>query len=417
MKYLFGRNITKGSKSDVPDGQQYRIAELPEALADRLAQAEEAQERAERRSTLPTALSVIKYICLIVGFTFGAGILGGRVSLAQGYRNAPLIYWIAGVCLLIGGLLWLIGRTREKHLDEKAPVRAARKAQREAERGADAYLSIPEGAKTADVLMVDYCVKDGAPVCKGPAWLSPLRLYGQDNALCLTDGTAVFVIEKDKLSALRLVERTTAILNWNKEDNPEQSRFQKAGLYVKKQSHMGLRFYCALEWSDEHEVWQLLFPAYELSKIAALTGLKAPKLPELPQKKKSSVPVKKHDGKVRPRFYWTVPKEENAGFWFSALSDVEFQMAHPKLYKLLAIIGVLFLVLPMLAFIMAATLSMPENSNNAWLLLGAAGGFVLGIGLFNIVGAWIEQYMGHWVTIICIVLGAAMMTASWLLMA
>lgn len=91
-------------------------------------------------------------------------------------------------------------------------------------------------------------------------------------------------------------------------------------------------------------------------------------------------------------------------------------MAHPKLYQFLAVIGVLLLVLPMLAFVMAATFSMPGNSNNPWLLLGGAGGFVMGIGLFNIVGAWIEQYLGHWVTIICIGLGAAMMTASWLLL-
>lgn len=417
MKYLFGRNITKESKSDVPDGQQYLIADLPEALADKLAQAEYAEERAERRSKLPMVFSVIKYICLFIGFTFGAGILRGSVSLAQGYRNAPYLYWITGVCLIVGGLLWLIGRSREKHLDERAPVRAARRAQREAERGADAYLSVPEHTKTADVLLVEYFIREGEPVCKGPAWLSAMRLYCQDNTLCLTDGTTVFAIEKDKLSALRLVERNTAILGWNKEDNPAQNRFQKAGLYLKKQTPAGLRFYCALEWIDDSEVWQLLFPAYELSKITSLTGLKAPTLPVLPQEKKSPAPTKRHDGKVRPRFYWAVPKEENVGFWFSELSDIEFQMAHPKLYQVLVVIGVLLLVLPMLVFTMAATFSRPETSNNLWLLLGGAGGFVMGIGLFNIVGAWIEQYMGHWVTIICIGLGAAMMIASWLLMA
>ena len=416
LKFLFGRNITKGSKSDVPDGEKYRIAVLPDALTDRLTQAEKAEDRAERRSKLPIALSVVKYICLIVGLTVGTGIFKSNVSLVQGYRNAPYFYWIAGVCLLVGGLLWLIGLTRDKHLDQKKPVLAARKALREAENGADAYLSVPENAKKADVLLVEYCVKDGEAECKGPAWLFALRLYCQDDAICLTDGKAVYAIEKNKLRALRLVERSTAILNWNKEEKPSNSKFQKAGLCLKKKTPVGLRFYCALEWLDDNEIWQLLFPAYELQKIAALTGLREPKLPALPQTRKPSEPIKQRDDNVRPRFYWTIPKEEKTRFWSSAFSDAEFRMQHPKIYTLLVVIAMLLLALPMFGFVVAASLTIPGAHNNPWLLLGSAGGFVLWIGLFNIIGAWLHQYLGHWVTIICIGLGAAMMTASWLLL-
>lgn len=414
IKYLFGRNITKGSKSDVPDGEEYRIAELPDALADNLEKAEEAEHRAVRRGKLPTALSVVKYLCLLVGVAFASGILKSKVSLAQGYRNAPHFFWIAGVCLIAGGLLWLIGRSREKHLNEKKSVQAARKAMREAENGADAYLSIPKDAKEADVLLVEYCVNNGKPVCKGPAELVALRLYCQDNALCLADRKAVYAIEQSKLRTICLVERTTALLNWNKEDDPSQSKYQKAGLYVKRQA-LRLGFYCALEWSDDYEIWQLLFPAYELPKIAALTGLQGPSLPTILQTKKSSAQIKQSDDKVRPRFYWTVPKEENVGFWFSPMSDEAFKADHPRLYGLLVCIGIFLLLFPMAAFLFAAITQMPDR-NSPWLLLGTAGGFVTGVGLFNIVGAWLHQYLGHWVTIICVGLGAAMMAASWLLL-
>ena len=59
----------------------------------------------------------------------------------------------------------------------------------------------------------------------------------------------------------------------------------------------------------------------------------------------------------------------------------------------------------------------PGAIDNGWTFLGMGGGFLVGVGLFNIVGAWLEQYLGHWVTILCLVLGGAMMAASWLLLA
>ena len=41
-----------------------------------------------------------------------------------------------------------------------------------------------------------------------------------------------------------------------------------------------------------------------------------------------------------------------------------------------------------------------------------AGCFIVGIGLFNIVAAWIGQYLGHWVTLGCLLLGGALIAIS-----
>ena len=46
-------------------------------------------------------------------------------------------------------------------------------------------------------------------------------------------------------------------------------------------------------------------------------------------------------------------------------------------------------------------------------VIGFAGGIVVGIGLFNIVAAWMHQYFGHVVTLLCFLLGAAMMAVGW----
>ena len=58
----------------------------------------------------------------------------------------------------------------------------------------------------------------------------------------------------------------------------------------------------------------------------------------------------------------------------------------------------------------------PGSNYNAVLLLGYAGGFVVGLGLFNLVAAWLHQYLGHIFTIICLLAGAGMITATFLVL-
>jgi hypothetical protein len=41
-------------------------------------------------------------------------------------------------------------------------------------------------------------------------------------------------------------------------------------------------------------------------------------------------------------------------------------------------------------------------------ILGLIGSFTVGIGLFNIVAAWIHQYLGHLLTAICLLGGTAL---------
>ena len=104
---------------------------------------------------------------------------------------------------------------------------------------------------------------------------------------------------------------------------------------------------------------------------------------------------------------WTPP--ENYKDFFYASSDDEFKEKHPVGYFFLVMLGLTALLLPAIVFCVLA------GTESGWVMLGFAGGFVFGIGLFNIVGIIIKQYLGHWVSIICFLVGGIMMWISWLL--
>ena len=110
-----------------------------------------------------------------------------------------------------------------------------------------------------------------------------------------------------------------------------------------------------------------------------------------------------------PKFQKHLPKD--AALFFHPASDEEFKRRHPVGYKVLVVCGIAGLILPMCLFIIATSFLWPVPESG-FLLLGFFGCFIIGIGIFNIVGAWIEQYLGHWLTIGSFLVGGLLVAIS-----
>lgn len=101
--------------------------------------------------------------------------------------------------------------------------------------------------------------------------------------------------------------------------------------------------------------------------------------------------------------------------FFTPGSDEAYKAQHPVRYAVLVGIGIAVLILPMPVYMILNTIVFSAQ-NSGWLFLGGAGSFVVGIGLFNIVAAWIGQYLGHRVTFGCFGFGAVLIAVSEVLM-
>ncbi|MBE6802837.1 MAG: hypothetical protein E7530_08140 [Ruminococcaceae bacterium] len=107
---------------------------------------------------------------------------------------------------------------------------------------------------------------------------------------------------------------------------------------------------------------------------------------------------------VKPHFTKKGPK--NKWIYFLPSSDDDFKKLHPIGYKLLCAIGFTALFLPQIIY-MVYVLAINPAPDEWTIMLGYAGTFIVGIGLFNIVAAWIHQYFGHLLTVVCLLGGAA----------
>ncbi len=104
---------------------------------------------------------------------------------------------------------------------------------------------------------------------------------------------------------------------------------------------------------------------------------------------------------------WTPQK--GASKFFKASSDYYFKKKHPIGYGFVVMLGMFALLLPVTVYLYFVT---PYNNDSLWLILGWIGGFVIGIGLFNIVAIIMKQYLGHLVSILSFIIGGILIWIS-----
>lgn len=112
---------------------------------------------------------------------------------------------------------------------------------------------------------------------------------------------------------------------------------------------------------------------------------------------------------IKPHFTKKAP--QNKWEYFSPSADVDFKLLHPMGYKIFCLMGVAALMLPQILY-MAYCLFINPAPNEWPQILGVIGTFIMGVGLFNIVAAWIHQYLGHLLTAVCLLGGAALTALS-----
>lgn len=415
MKYIFGVNRASGSRRH--EGECFVTASADAELNARMQRVirKESELISKMISPLPSWLEFVKWLGGAAGICGLYLVLAcllhineNTVPLATAYRNAPWLFWAAGAGAAAFMILWGIGTVRKKKANESGALDEAAKEAEAIEALLSSRLSIPKDAAMIDMIEFDYRpVKNGiesnsrSALSEMPVWREGAAL--KIARLNLEDGASVLTIPIDDIKSLRVLRMAFNIDEWNKEADPSIKRFRRFGVVTGKYGFSGLSFCCALETEKNGESYRLLFPAYELEKMANITGLAAPELPD----KKGLSNASGEKEKLRPIYYWKIPEGSDVASWFKPGSDLEFASKHPKAYVVLLILGIAALIAPMLIYMLAMG---PKYFNN-WKfgVGGIVGGLSFGVGLFNLVAAWLHQYLGHKVTIIAFALGILLM--------
>ena len=268
MKPFLGVDLTTDKKNEQFNGSEFLVQKTSERLSEALAASSEKAEQTIEESKLPLPLRIGQYVCGLAALIIISGMLKSGTSFAQGYQNAPALYWAAGICAVVWLILWLCSKQKSKAVletDESAQTFAYLDGVTDA---VYAELKVPADAESVDVLGFFYKVKDGdIRVCeKGVAqYLNPeFRVFADSENLYLVDLDGKYAFPLSSVVQMHTINKHIRIAGWNKEEKFNKGIYKQYKLTTDKYGCIHCKYYHILEINHNNESWGIYIPCYEL---------------------------------------------------------------------------------------------------------------------------------------------------------
>lgn len=279
MKPIFGVDITKNKQNETFDGSIFRVASLSYQEGREMEEASQDAQKLLERAKLPLPLRIVKWVTGLGGLVLAGGILKGlgNVTLAEGYGNAPALFWAAGGSLLVFGALWLWEKLHSKRVFESEDAEKLTEVLEVATSDAKEKLGIPMNACEVDVIAFRYVLKKGEPTPRArgmemtPYHNPEVYLFVEDGVLYLSDLSEKYAFPFSELRGIREVKKRISVSSWNKSDPPQSARYKPYKLAMNEYGCVFMKSYGVLELERDGETYGIYFPAYELPYFEAAT--------------------------------------------------------------------------------------------------------------------------------------------------
>lgn len=281
MKPFLGIDLTTDKKNEQLNGGNFMTHKPSLALSDSLKSSTEQADTTIKRSKLPQPFRILQYISGIIALLFIGGILKADISLAEGYRNAPWVYWGAGICAVVWFLLWVWSKLKSKTvLGTEESTRTFSNLEG-ISNAIYTELAVPADAKEVDILSFFYKVKEGKiKVCEKGLQMAPYlnpayRIFADSENLYLANLEGKYTLPLSSVVSLHTIKKHIRIIRWNKEASCQEGCYKQYKITTDQYGCVHCRHYHILEINHHGEKYGVYIPCYELPVFEELTGLKA----------------------------------------------------------------------------------------------------------------------------------------------
>lgn len=281
MKPFLGIDLTENKKNEQPNGAEFLACKPSAAMARSLETSSEKADAAIESAKLPKPLRIIGYICSIVTLLLVGGIVRASVSIEEGYRNAPALYWAAGICGFVWLILWLWGKQKSKTVLQAEESTQSISHFEGVVNAVYTEMAVPAGARDVDILSFYYKMKDGKVKVREKAmqmapYLNPeYKIFMDSENLYLADLEGKYAFPRTAFVAIHTVKKHVRIMGWNKTTPMNKGIYTQYKLTADKYGCVHCNRYHILEISHNGQTCGIYFPCYELPVFEKLTGLQA----------------------------------------------------------------------------------------------------------------------------------------------
>lgn len=280
MKPIFGIDVTNDKNSELTYSDLFKTKSLSEATLKDLDSRRDDLNTTVEKAKLPGVLTLVMYLGLLWGLIVVGGLFKADVGIEQAIRNAPILVFTGVAALIVSGVLFIIGRIKNKKVMNEENADEQLEALDNVADRAFAELEIPSGAILTDVLLFKYTIKDGVIKPKTgaldvSAYINfEMRAYLRDFNLCLADVENVYSFPLESLRRITTVKKRITVPNWNKEEDYNKGIYKQYKIGANQYGY-SVKPYHILELERDGEVYGIYFPSYELPTFESLTLLRA----------------------------------------------------------------------------------------------------------------------------------------------
>ena len=284
MKPFFCTDITVDKNNKEINGTEFikkSISEEKRAEMD--ARADELQRMINTART-PSWMVTLRSIAGFGSLVMAMNLI--KVVLEKGFSALFAADQITGTLICLGAVaIWLYmdreGKARARKM-ENDPAIKNKSNELEIEIAMMMHeMGVPASAKSTDVLVFNYKVKDGEVQPVSPMMLPSVfmnfecKAYTEGDTVYLADSDSVYSFEKSDIKMLRKVDKSITVYSWNKQAEPTDPKYSAFGLSVNKMGMVTAPCYYILEVEHCGETFGLYLPAYEAEMLRDLLGFES----------------------------------------------------------------------------------------------------------------------------------------------
>ena len=281
MKPFYGIDRTTLKKNTFHEGDCFIAATVSDMTRQSYERALQSTAKELEATKLNPLLRGIKTACQWIALLIFFGTIRSlrNVTLAEGYENAPGLFWAMAICGVVWLVLTILTNRKAKNVMAGEDFNmSTRRLEGEIDR-IFRELQVPEDAKQVDVVQLTYRWKNGTvKISTTGSETTPytnvsLRVFRREDVLCLADLENRYELPISAMRRLKMVKKPLVIQGWNKEEKLNDPFYKPYKLTMDNYERVHTKSYGLLELSHDGVDWALWLPPYELNYISALTGL------------------------------------------------------------------------------------------------------------------------------------------------
>lgn len=275
MKNIFG--VLTENKTY--DGECFVSRQINPIIEEKLNSHLEKTNNLQKEASLPGFLLVIRLIVGFLSLSIISGIIGslGDVSLIEGYNNAPYLFYIGGVSLLIWIMIVIYSKYKKENALSSDECKVLIEESDELLSLCLDDLKVPNDFELVDVFSYGYKVSNNKEkqITSLFKYINmELRMFKEEDNICLADTNKVYSFPISSIKDIKLVNKRISFYGWNKDIAYNSKEFKQYKITSNNNGVFLMKSYYSIIINNEIEDYEILVPIYDIDKFLSLTNLK-----------------------------------------------------------------------------------------------------------------------------------------------